>query len=173
MRSRAKQDMNVTNIRGNYILNVPRDCCIQLHHKWSKIQLHRTTSEMYKRLLHRTTSCVFQDTTWMLLILLLILLFCCCCCCYCCYCCYCCWYCWLIHLIDSIGWFILYQNIVFSLENMYFRHADHRNIDFSLVLCVFRGFRKPVWCVFRRFRQAVWGTWLAELAGRVGSGWGA
>ena len=61
--------------------------------------------------------------------------------------------------------------MVFSLENVYFQHSDHRNIDLSLVLCVFRGFRQAVWCVFRGCRQDVWGSWLAELARRVGSRW--
>ena len=81
----------------------------------------------------------------------------------------------MIRLIDSNDGLIWYQNMVFSLENVYFRHSDHRIIDFPLVLYVFRRFRQSVWCVFRGFRQAVWCIFRRFRQtvdrDRVGSGW--
>ena len=33
--------------------------------------------------------------------------------------------------------------MVFLFENVYFQHSDHRNIDFSLVLCYFVDSDRP------------------------------
>ena len=52
------------------------------------------------------------------------------------------------------------QNVDFSLVLYVFRHSYNEIIDLSLVLCVFRA-----------LRQAVWGSWLA-LSGLSGlAGW--